>query len=250
MPHRTFSIDEVADYLHLGRDDIERLLKTADMPHSIRGAGRPVFLRGEIDAWASRRILDMPDRRLTAFHAKTLPAMRRIRDEDALMPELVCTDYIDLALASRTKASVLRDMVDFAARTGRVSDPKALLASVLAREELCTTALPGGIALLHARHQEEFQYDGSFLLLGRTVQTIPFGAADGGYTRLFFLLCCQDDRLHLHTLARLCLMATKTDLLAQLWRAPDADSAHAILSECEQTALLGKKPVATETEST
>lgn len=247
MPHRSLSVDQVADYLHLGREDIERLVKTADMPHTLRG-GRPMFQRGEIDAWASRRILGMADRRLTAFHEKTLPAMRRIRDEDALMPELIRADQIDLALSSRTKSSVVRDMVDFAGRTGRVSDPKALLASVLAREELCSTALPGGMALLHARHHEEFQYDGSFLLLGRTVQTIPFSAPDGSYTRLFFLLCCQDDRLHLHTLARICLMAQKTDLLAQLWRAPDADSALAILSECEQTALLGKKPVATESQ--
>lgn len=243
MPHRSLSLDQVATYLHLCREDVERLLKTADMPHTLRG-GRPMFQRGEIDAWASRRILGMPDRRLTAFHEKTLPALRRIREEDALMPELVSTNQVDLSLSSRTKSSVIRDMVDFAGRTGRVSDTKALLASVLAREELCSTALPGGMALLHARHQEEFQYEGSFLLLGRTVQTIPFGAPDGGYTRLFFLLCCQDDRLHLHTLARLCLMAQKTDLLAQLWHAPDADSACAILSACEQTALLGKKPAA------
>lgn len=248
MPHRTLSLDEVADYLHLGREDIERLLKTADMPHTLRG-GRPVFQHGEIDAWASRRILGMPDRRLTAFHEKTRSVVRRIRDEDALMPELVRTDLIDLSLSSRTKASVLRDMVDFAGRTGRVADPKALLESILAREELCSTALPGGVALLHARHQEEFQYEGSFLLLGRTVQTIPFGAPDGSYTRLFFLLCCQDDRLHLHTLARLCLMVQRTDLLPQLWHAADAESAHSILSECEQTALLGKKPAATEVEA-
>ena len=240
MPHRTLSLDEMADYLHLGREDIERLLKTADMPHSIRGGGRPVFQRGEIDAWASRRILGMPDRRLDAFHSKTMPSVRRIRESDALLPQLGRPEYIDLALSTRTKSSIVRDMVAFAGRTGRVSDPKALLASVLEREELCSTALPGGIALLHARHHEEFQYEGSFLLLGRTVQTIPFGAPDGGYTRLFFLLCCQDDRIHLHTLARLCLMAQKTDLLKQLWHTPDADAACALLGKCEQDAVAGK----------
>ena len=109
--------------------------------------------------------------------------------------------------------------------------------------------LPGGMALLHARHHEEYSFDGSFLLLGRTIAGIPFGAQDGGLTRLFFMLCCQDERLHLHTLARLCMMASKTDLLAQLWHAPDADSAHAILGECEQTTLLGKKHEEAETEA-
>jgi nitrogen PTS system EIIA component len=248
MPHRTLSLDEVADYLHLRPEDIQRLLKTADMPHMMRG-DRPMFLRGDIDAWASCRILGMPDRRLTAFHEQSTAQVRRIREEDALMPELMRTEFIKLDLASRTKSSVIRDMVDFAESTGHVYDSKALLASVQEREELCTTALPGGMALLHARHHEEFMFDYSFLLLGRTIAGIPFGAQDGGHTRLFFMLCCQDDRLHLHTLARLCLMATKTDLLAQLWHAPDADSAHAILGECEQTTLLGKKHEEAETEA-
>lgn len=248
MPHRTLSFEEVADYLHLRPEDIHRLLKTADMPHQMRG-NRPVFLRGDIDAWASCRILGLPDRRLTAFHEQSTAQIRHIREEDALMPELLRSEYIKLDLASRTKSAVIRDMVDFAATTGRVYDPKALLASVQEREELCTTALPGGMALLHARHHEEYAFDGSFLLLGRTITTIPFGACDGGHTRLFFLLCCQDDHLHLHTLARLCMMATKTDLLAQLWHAPDADSAHAILGECEQTTLLGKKHEEAEAEA-
>lgn len=248
MPHRTLSLEEVADYLHLRPEDIQRLLKTADMPHLMRG-DRPMFLRGDIDAWASCRILGMPDRRLSAFHEQSTTQVRRIREEDALMPELLRTEYIKLDLESRTKSSVIRDMVDFAATTGRVYDPKTLLASVQEREELCSTALPGGMALLHARNHEEYAYDGSFLLLGRTIAGIPFGAQDGGHTRLFFMLCCQDDRLHLHTLARLCMMASKTDLLAQLWHAPDSDSAHAILGECEQTTLLGKKPEEAEAET-
>ncbi len=237
------TLDEVAEYLHLTPEDVVRLLKTADMPHTMRGE-HPIFLRGDVDEWASRRIMGLPDRRLSAFHDQTMPQVRRIREEDALMPELIRTDYINLELPSRTKSSVLRDMVDFAAGTGRVFDPKSLLESIQIREELCSTALPGGAALLHARHHEEYQYEGSFLMLGRTIATIPFGASDGGHTRLFFLICCGDDRLHLHTLARLCLMVQKTDLLAQLWRAEDADSAIAILGECEQTALLGKKHTA------
>lgn len=245
MPHRTLSLEEVADYLHLSPEEIQRLLRTADMPHTMCGK-RPIFLRGDIDAWASCRILGLPDRRLNTYHEQSTSRVRLVRDADALMPELVRSEYIKLDLASRTKSAVLRDMVDFAASTGRVNDPKALLASILEREELCSTALPGGMALLHARNHEEYAYDGSFLMLGRTIAGIPFGAHDGGHTRLFFLLCCQDDRLHLHTLARLCMMASKTDLLAQLWHAPDVDSAHAILGECEQTTLLGRAPAETE----
>jgi mannitol/fructose-specific phosphotransferase system IIA component (Ntr-type) len=58
---------------------------------------------------------------------------------------------------------------------------------------------------------------------------------------LFFLLCCQDDRLHLHTLARLCLIAQKTTLMDQLRAAPDAQSMRAAIISAEQEILTDPK---------
>ena len=112
-----------------------------------------------------------------------------------------------------------------------------------AREALCSTGLPGGLALLHSRFPDPYVFDSPFIVLGRTVQEIPFGAPDGGATDLFFLLGCPDDRLHLHTLARLCLMAQKTDVLARLRSAPDAATMHQSILEAEQ-AVLGNKSAA------
>ena len=86
----------------------------------------------------------------------------------------------------------------------------------------------------------KYRFENSFMVLGRTIQTVPFGAPDGGPTRLFFLICCQDDRIHLHTLARLCLIAMKTDILAQLFAAPDAATAYDALVAAEQAVLPQK----------
>jgi mannitol/fructose-specific phosphotransferase system IIA component (Ntr-type) len=58
--------------------------------------------------------------------------------------------------------------------------------------------------------------------VGRVSHPIPFGAPDRAPTDLFFLLACPDDRLHLHTLARLCLMAQKSELLYRLRTAETA----------------------------
>jgi mannitol/fructose-specific phosphotransferase system IIA component (Ntr-type) len=62
------------------------------------------------------------------------------------------------------------------------------------------------------------------MVLGRTIQPIHFGSQDGKPTDLFFLLCCQDDRLHLHTLARLCTMCMETPILDEL-RTADSGTA-------------------------
>jgi nitrogen PTS system EIIA component len=243
MPYRTLELGEASDYLHLTRRELEQLVKTEDIPYRQRG-GRIVFLRGELDAWASQRILGLPAKRLADYHRQSTHGTRGVFEHDALVPELLRPGYIAAALASKTKNSVIRDLVAFAQKTGRVLDPAELLASVEAREELCPTALPGGLALLHCRNHEPYRFDGSFLVLGRTVQEIHFGAPDGRPTWLFFLICCQDERLHLHTLARLCLMAQKTDIIPQLLTLPGPAAMFEAMVAAEQWVLAGKRPAA------
>jgi len=247
MPHRILTIDEVADYLHQSRADIERLVKFDGMPHSRRGE-HVVFLRSEVDAWASQRILGLPQKRLADYHQKSTRGTQAVLHQDTLMPGRLRPQFIAPALASKTKKSVLRDMVALADSTGLLTDVHELLTSVEEREELCSTALPGGLALLHARFHHPYRFESSFMVVGRTIQDIHFGAPDGRPSRLFFLICCQEDRLHLHILARLCLMAQKTDLIARLLDADDAQTMYDVLLDSEQTVLYGKKPAATPPE--
>ena len=236
MPHRTLTIDELTEYLHLSTGDVERLMHETDIPHSNRG-GRTVFQRGEIDEWASKRILGMPGKRLDIYHAKSVRGTLQIFPHLALIPELLRAEYIDLNLPSKTRSSVIRDTVALADRTGRVLDSKELQKSVEERETMCSTALPGGLALLHARQHTEYRFEGSFIVLGRTIQPVPFSAPDGRPTSLFFLVCCEDDRIHLHTLARLCLVAQKTDVVERLRAAPDAQTAYDALVAAETSVL-------------
>jgi mannitol/fructose-specific phosphotransferase system IIA component (Ntr-type) len=63
------------------------------------------------------------------------------------------------------------------------------------------------------------------------------GAPDGRPTRIFFLICCEDDRIHLHTLARLCLLAQRTDIIEQLRHIDDATAAYDALVAAEVTVL-------------
>jgi excisionase family DNA binding protein len=240
MPYRTFGIDEVARYLHLSRADLDRLVKDQDIPFERHGE-RVVFRKVEIDAWASQRILGLEGRHLTEYHQKSSRGAQQIVAQEAIMPEMVRSEFIEPALAAKTKASVLRQMTALAEKTGRVSDPRALLEGLAAREELCSTGIPGGLALLHSRNPESYQFETAFLALGRTIQQIPFGAPDGQPTNLFFLIGCPDDRMHLHTLARLCLMAQKTDLLVDLRQAVDADAMCDCILAAEQAVLASRQ---------
>ena len=235
MPYRFLNVDEVAEYLHLSRADIERLVKDRDIPFESRG-DRPVFCQWDIDAWASQRILRASASRLAEYQPKSSQRTRSFLAGGALLPQLLRPEQIDPAMAAKTKASVLRDMAALAARTGWVCDPPELVASLKAREALCSTAVPGGVAFLHPRAQQPYRFAASFLVLGRTVQPIHFGVPDGQPADIFFLLGCQDERLHLQLLARLCLMVQKSDLLMQLRAVPDASTMHKCLVAAAQAA--------------
>jgi PTS system nitrogen regulatory IIA component len=244
MPYRTFVLDEVARYLHLSRADVEGLVKNHDIPFERHGP-RLVFRKVEVDAWASQRILGLEGRRLAEYHQKSSHGTEHITVRAAILPERIRPEFIEPALTAKTKASVLRQMTALAEKTGRVTDPQALLEGLEAREELCSTGIPGGLALLHARNPESYLFEAPFLALGRTVQQIPFGAPDGQPTDLFFLIGSVDDRMHLHMLARLCLMAQKTTLLADLRQADAAAAMCDCILTSERTVLEARRPLHT-----
>lgn len=239
MPFRLLNLEAVAEYLHLTPQDVEQRVKNREIPFEKRG-NRIVFHKRDIDTWASQRILGFTGQRLTDYHRKSTSHARKILDQEAILPEMLQAGAIASAMSSKTKASILRDLVALAEKTGHLNDPKSLLASLEKREELCSTAVPGGFALPHPRAHDPYLFDTSFIVVGRPIQEIHFRSPDGQPTQLFFLVCCQDDRLHLHTLARICLIAMKTKMLDQLRDAPDAQTMRDVLIAAEQEILADR----------
>ena len=243
MPYQLLNLEEVARYLHLTGADVERRVKDREIPFEKRG-GRIVFNKHDIDAWASQRILGLPEQRLEEYHRKSTRGTRELLPHEAILPEMLGRGAVNSAMTSKTKSSVLRDLVALAEKTGQLTDPKELLESLEAREELCSTALPGGLAVPHPRSHQPYLFESSFIVVGRPIQEIHFGAPDGSPTDSIFLLCCQDDRIHLHTLSRLCMMALKTEMLSQLRAAPDAAAMRDCIVAAEREVLAEQKPQA------
>jgi PTS system nitrogen regulatory IIA component len=240
MSYQILSLEAVAEYLHLTPDDVAQRVKCNEIPHEKRGL-RIVFSKEEIDLWASQRLLRLSDERLMEYHRKSTHAIREILPRQTLLPDMIQPGFIAPALRAKTKSSILHELVAWAATSGRVSNPQDLVASLETREALCSTGMPGGFALPHPRVSDPYLFETSFIVVGRTVQEIYFGAPDARPTNLFFLICCQDDRLHLHTLARICLMAQKTTILEQLRASSDAPAMHASLLAAEEQALAATR---------
>jgi PTS system nitrogen regulatory IIA component len=240
MPHTIFNIEQVAEYLNLPVRLVQRLVRNQQIPFEQTGS-RVVFRRSEIDAWASQRILSLRTDDLRAFHATTARGADDASGRITLITDYIRPDTIEPDVAAKTKAALLRAMVKVADRTELVYDPGDLLRSLEEREQLCSTALPGGFAVLHPRHHEPYMFADAFLTLGRVSRPIPFGSPDGTLTDLFFLLCCPNDRIHLHLLSRVCLACNHSDLLQGLRDAETADEMYDRIAAAEKD-VLPKRP--------
>jgi len=240
MPHTRFSLQEVADYLHLSVEDVMRLVKRREIPCEQSGT-RITFIHGDIDAWASQRLLGSTQGSIEEYHRKSSAKLHDTSRDSAIISELLKPAFIRPVLNSRTKSSVIRDMVKLADETGLLNDREQLLSSINEREKMCSTALSGGMAILHAQHHEPYMSEDSFVVLGRTVQPIPFGSPDGRTTDVFFLVCCQDDRIHLHVLARICMLCYHTPLLMTLRELDNAQAMHDAIVGQELDLIRGMK---------
>jgi nitrogen PTS system EIIA component len=214
MAESDFDLDSLADYLHLDRAQVARLVDRGKLPgRKVGGIWR--FSAAEIHHWLEERIGLSTDDELAQMEG----ALRRQEGEHALdvsIADLLPVESIAVPLSARTRASVITAMADLAAQSGLLWDAEKMAEAVRAREDMMPTAQDNGVALLHPRRPLPNILSQPLIAFGRTDRGIPFGAAKGGLTDLFFLICSVDDGGHLRTLARLSRLLGSDDFLAEL----------------------------------
>ncbi len=236
MPRKLLSLQQAARHIRIAERELFHLVQREEIPY-IRQGESVLFEHRELDDWAQRRILGLPTRALTAHHKQEVAGRSQHKSDDTLVDRLFSIEGINPSLTSKTKPGVIRDMVQLAVGTGLLYDDAALQREIEAREEVGSTAIGNGAAFLHARYHDPYVAADSFVALGKSIQDIYFGAQDGGQTDLFFLICCTDNNLHLHTLARLCMMAHGTMLLPDLRAATTAEEMYNTLVLAERDLL-------------
>ncbi len=229
MAEGDFNIEALAVYLHLSAGQVARLADRGKLPgRKVQGEWR--FSAGEIHQWLEQRI-GLSDEEELAEMEGFLRGPAVIERRLPTIAELLPLEAIAIPLEARTRGSVIRELVEVAARTGLVWDVEKMAEAVRIREELHSTALDNGVALLHPRRPLPAILGGPVIALGRTTRGLPFGGA--APTDLFFLICSVDDRGHLQTLARLSRLLGSVDLLDNLRAAADARSAREAIAVAE-----------------
>lgn len=232
MSFEDFDIDSLAAYLHLAPQQVSRLADRGKLPGR-KVAGQWRFARAEIHQWLEERIGLSGEEELVEVEQVLRRSGGPGAIADVVIADLLPLEAIAIPLPARTRNSVFGAIVEAAERTGWLWDPVKMEDAIRAREEMHSTALDIGVALLHPRRPMPSILGQAFLALGRTASGIPFGGAGGGLTDLFFLIASVDERGHLRTLARLSRILAAPGFVEALRQATDGAAALDLIAETE-----------------
>lgn len=234
MAIKLLNLEEAAAFLRMDPGQLRQMAVCGDIPCVYHGE-RLFFEHEELDNWFSRRLIN---------HQPISGASNGKRKGNdngfgADLPpiytfcsvETICAD-----LPGKTKPAILRALTDLSEKSGLLYDPREFMEELKKREDVASTAMAEGVALVHPEQRDEYICEAPFIALGRTAQPIFFGNQDGVATDLFFVIAGPDNAFHLGLLARLCQLISTTPLLQLLREATDENDMYEALRSVEASA--------------
>jgi len=201
MP-QVMTLKDLADYLRMNERTVAKLAQEGKIP-GFKVASQWRFLKESVDSWFERQ--------LQRVSGAEVAGSQRTRVSEALT-----VDTIELNLKSRTKDGVLVEMTEMLVSKGRIQSGQVLLGALRQREQLCSTGIGRGIALLHPRQIMPEIAREPMLAIGRSGEGVDFDAVDGRKVHVFFLDIAPTERTHLAMLARLSRLLADDALLERI----------------------------------
>ncbi len=145
--------------------------------------------------------------------------------EEYMRPENIFLDF-----ETENKYDAIRILSENAKDLKLVRDARWLYEVVVAREELISTAIGNGVALLHPRHLHPSKIKTPSILFGRSKEPVDFDAPDHKPVNIFFMLLLHNDKQHLFSLSYISKLIMNSDALDKFLSAQDTDAIHEALT--------------------
>ncbi|MDD5674050.1 MAG: PTS sugar transporter subunit IIA [Chitinivibrionales bacterium] len=187
------TVKEASRLLKLSESAVYRLIRKKEIPAYPVGKSY-LFNRVELFEWAiAKNITVSPE------------VMGALSDATMIPPTLgdaLAEGGVYFGLDGGDKQSVLKAVVE-AIQGPQGLDKEALLAALMARELLASTAIGNGIAIPHVRNPVVLNIEKPLVVLSFLKTPVDFSALDGRPVDTLFTLISTTVRVHLHLLARL-----------------------------------------------
>lgn len=144
--------------------------------------------------------------------------------------DILTAEMVVPRLRSSAKVEVLKELSELLASHYREISAERLLAVLLDREQLGTTAIGEGIAIPHGKLP---RLKGVVAAFGRSPQGIDFHSLDGAPTKLVFLLVAPEDSagVHLKALARVSRLLKDKAFRERLLQVEDREELYRVIKE-------------------
>ncbi|HNT52230.1 MAG TPA: PTS sugar transporter subunit IIA [Candidatus Syntrophosphaera sp.] len=145
--------------------------------------------------------------------------------EEYMRPENIFLDF-----TAENKFDAIRILSEKARELKLVRDARWLYEVVVAREELISTAIGHGVALLHPRHLHPSKIKTPSILFGRTSAGVDFDAPDNQPVNIFFMLLLHNDKQHLFSLSYISKLIMNPGNLEAFAKADSTEEIHRLLT--------------------
>jgi PTS system nitrogen regulatory IIA component len=200
-------VKDVAKLLSLPEKTIYKWIKRNELPATKIG-NEYRFNRVEILEWATSKGLAVsPD----LFRDDPSPAVRA----EASLARALKTGGIHYHVEGADRETVLRTIVETITLPPG-TDKKGLADALIARENLCTTAIGEGIAIPHVRNPVVISIDSPVISLCFLERGVDFGALDKKPVDTVFTLFTPNVRTHLNVLSRLSFALHRAEIRTSL----------------------------------
>lgn len=226
MEKRTYVAADVARLLNQTEKQVNRLAEHGEL-EGRKIQGKWYFSKADLVLWFEKNLGESDNAdcldSMEEFAEKHVP---QEEGEDVTVGGLLTRESIMLPFPAKTKDSVIRELTAKGVELGKIWDPDRMIEALRRREEMMTTAMECGVALLHPRRPMPDNISDSFIILGVALRGLPFGGGYNNLTDIFFLVCALDDKTHLRLLAELGRLLSRPGFLDTL---RELDSAQEIL---------------------
>jgi mannitol/fructose-specific phosphotransferase system IIA component (Ntr-type) len=149
-----------------------------------------------------------------------------------LLSELLSASRVKVPLGSRTKAEVLRELVELVAAERGTANIDEILGAVREREDVLSTGIGAGVAIPHGKASCT---DELTLAAGVATEGIDFDSLDGRPVQLFFLLVGPEasSGAHVKALSKISRMLRRDELKQRLLDATTPDAFVRVIEESE-----------------
>jgi PTS system nitrogen regulatory IIA component len=223
------TIKEVSRLLNVSERTIYRWINKKIIP-AYRILDQYRFDRAELLEWVNSRRINVSPEIFSSSGGE---------EETPSLGEALQRGGIFYRVGGNDKQDVLKEVVGLL-RLPEKTDREFLFKVLLAREELASTAVGGGIAIPHVRNPIVLNICASMIALCFPEKAVDFGAVYGKPVHALFTLVSPTARVHLQLLSRLAFVLQQKDFKDAILRQRPREEIFSALQKAEATLDMKK----------